>query len=159
MKLEPCPCGENPKFGFMGDEDGGYGYVECHKNGLSVVVHAETEAEAIAAWNARRTPPASQSDEALVIPGQIPPFLSAPTFDDRAEQRVCINGCLYLRADFAGERHASAHAAGRREGIEEAAKVADAGTGLAHVSEAHAMASARARSIAQNIRALAEKQP
>lgn len=39
--------------------------------------------------------------EAVALPGQIPPALYASSFDDRSEQRVCINGCLYLRADFA----------------------------------------------------------
>ena len=54
---------------------------------------------------------AVEAELAMVLPGQIPPFLHAPTFDDRGEPRVCINGCLYLRADFAGDRTRAAIAA------------------------------------------------
>ncbi len=38
-------------------------------------------------------------------PKQIPPFISAVGFDDRNEERAVINGCLYLRADFAAARY------------------------------------------------------
>ena len=61
-------------------------------------------------------------------PPYIPPVISAPGFDARAEERVCINGCLYLRADFAGKMCAPDEQArfhGIAEGMERAAVIAD----------------------------------
>lgn len=65
-ELRACPCGAVPNHGYYGDiaDECGYGYVECHENGLSIVVHAETEADAISAWNASRP---SIRDEALKL--------------------------------------------------------------------------------------------
>jgi hypothetical protein len=47
-----------------------------------------------------RTATLASEVEGRIIPGQIPPFISVPAFDDREENRACINGCLFLRADF-----------------------------------------------------------
>lgn len=61
-QLLPCPfCGAQPKVGFHGDEDGGYHYAECtscrRPKDLEaerfIGVHAESESDAIAAWNRR----------------------------------------------------------------------------------------------------------
>jgi hypothetical protein len=56
--LEPCPfCGGMATSGFEGDEDGGYGFVECEHRSLSdghfAGVHADSEQEARAIWNTR----------------------------------------------------------------------------------------------------------
>lgn len=48
--------------------------------------------------------PNLRASEAHVLAGRVPSFLSAPDFDYRREERACINGCLYLRADFAASR-------------------------------------------------------
>ena len=71
-QLLPCPCGEQPAHGFQGGylDEGGYGYVECHKNGFSVVVHAATEAEAIAVWNTRHRSADSELVETLLLEAQ-----------------------------------------------------------------------------------------
>lgn len=45
-----------------------------------------------------------------VIPKQIPPALHAPSFNDREELRVCINGCLFLRADYRQQSLSAARA-------------------------------------------------
>ncbi len=65
--LAACRCGAQPRHGYMGSigDEEGYGFVECHANRLSVVVHAETEAEAIAAWNRRTSDNAGDAVEAL----------------------------------------------------------------------------------------------
>ena len=73
--LLPCPfCAASPKVGFHGDEDGGYHYCECmacrRPEGLEaerfIGVHAESEAEAISAWNRRASlPSAAASGESV----------------------------------------------------------------------------------------------
>lgn len=42
---------------------------------------------------------------------ETPPNLTIASFDDRSEDRVCINGCLYLRADTAAKQVAHPPAA------------------------------------------------
>ena len=72
--LAPCPfCTAAPKYGYHGDDDGGYHYVECRAccrpDGLEaerfVGVHAETRLDAIAAWNRRAAPKAPAVSETL----------------------------------------------------------------------------------------------
>lgn len=68
-ELLACPfCGGSAASGYMGDEDGGYGFVECVnreiKDGHFCGVHADDEAEAIAAWNTRTPTPQAAPSEA-----------------------------------------------------------------------------------------------
>lgn len=67
-KLLPCPfCGEAPKSQLWGDEDEGYYEIICehtapfgvHVSAVFAGVHADTEAEAVEAWN-RRAPLAAR---------------------------------------------------------------------------------------------------
>lgn len=66
---EPCPDGKMPETGFAGleDDEGGYGFVERHYGGVSIVVHAASEADAIRVWNdlRTRTPAATVERERL----------------------------------------------------------------------------------------------
>lgn len=60
--LALCPfCDGSARAGYEGDDDGGYAYVECANHSVGdghfAGVHADTEAEAIAAWNARAPDP------------------------------------------------------------------------------------------------------
>lgn len=61
--MRPCLiCGQHPKFGFNGNEDGGYGYVECSgPDGHFIGFHCDDEATARARWNAAMSPPLSIS--------------------------------------------------------------------------------------------------
>lgn len=56
--LLPCPfpdCCAGLITGFQGDEDGGYGFVECKSTEHFCGIHAATESDAITAWNHRIT--------------------------------------------------------------------------------------------------------
>ena len=94
-------------------------------------------------------------------PPYIPPVISAPGFDARAEERVCINGCLYLRADFAGKMCApdeQAKAHGIAEGMEQAAVIAGSHGFLLDMDEWRRMTKKEisaftCRSVAASIRA------
>jgi Lar family restriction alleviation protein len=57
--LKPCPfCGRTDMWtGFMGDEDGGYGYVECRQS--CAQSHEDDEEAARKAWNTRHEAQAS----------------------------------------------------------------------------------------------------
>lgn len=141
MQLEPCPfCGAPA----VGDENAyGTGYmVGCSADCvLSPYVELASEAEAIAAWNTR-TPPTSQSDEALVTQA-----------DREASVKFCLDwgiaGPQGALAALIAQTRASARAEGRREGIEEAAKVA----------KCLVFNHRNCLDVADRIRALAEKQP
>lgn len=69
-ELRACPiCGTAPRSGFMGDDDGGYHYVECPAcDGSSgrcfIGCHGDSPAQVAAAWN-RRPAPAAGGDDAL----------------------------------------------------------------------------------------------
>jgi len=90
QSLLPCPfCNGQTVNGFEGDEDGGYGYVECVNQGCGdghfAGVHADTEAEAITAWNTRaaltRAPaPAEQCQHQ---------FDHIPAFDNQPAVTAC----------------------------------------------------------------------
>lgn len=58
VELKPCPlCGGEASSGYQGDEDGGYGFVECEHRSVSdghfAGVHADSEEEAGRIWNTR----------------------------------------------------------------------------------------------------------
>jgi hypothetical protein len=83
---------------FDGDPELGYWWV--HASQLAVLVKGDRSA-----WNDlwARNRVAKQPKKELdgrVLFDQTPPFISAPDFDHHNEERVCINGLLYLRADI-----------------------------------------------------------
>jgi hypothetical protein len=49
--------------------------------------------------------PNLREPRAHMLAGRDPPYLSAPDFDYRREERASINGCLFLRADFAAKHY------------------------------------------------------
>lgn len=80
-ELKPCPfCGSTPKFGYHGDDDGGYYYVECRSCSRPadleaerfIGAHADNHAEAITAWNRR--------------PSTAPSSVMVPLSDDQVER-------------------------------------------------------------------------